>query len=161
MNLEGYTPGEWLVFERVLIVRDLYTGGGRTFLDGGEAREFRANIYKQYGAQRGARRTARRQKLRRAMRDGESSSSGGGPHSCWWSLKSAEWAAAGIPRCTAGAALDVLHCACLHPADDSWNVKHLPGDCLMGFCATHMPASAGAKGRASCCATSCKGSRHG
>jgi hypothetical protein len=49
-RLEGVEEGEWLVFERVMIVRDLFTGGTRTFHNQHDAVEFRSNIYQQYGA---------------------------------------------------------------------------------------------------------------
>jgi hypothetical protein len=41
----------WYVFERVAITKDLYTGGGRTFLSTDAAQEFRGLIYQQYGEQ--------------------------------------------------------------------------------------------------------------
>lgn len=47
--LQGFERDTWYVFERVLITRDLATGGGRTFLTFDDAREFRELIYKQYG----------------------------------------------------------------------------------------------------------------
>jgi protein O-GlcNAc transferase len=49
MPLEGVPPDKWLVFERALIVRDIYTGGGRTFLTTDDAQEFRKLVYSQYG----------------------------------------------------------------------------------------------------------------
>ncbi|KAJ9523194.1 hypothetical protein QJQ45_023985 [Haematococcus lacustris] len=48
-NLEGLRSDTWYVFERVAITKDLYTGGGRTFLTQQDAREFRAAVYSQYG----------------------------------------------------------------------------------------------------------------
>lgn len=48
--LEGFKRDTWYIFERVLIVKDLYTGGGRTFHNREDAREFRGLIYEQYGA---------------------------------------------------------------------------------------------------------------
>ena len=50
-QLQGFDRGTWYIFERVLITRDLATGGGRTFLNVDDAREFRELIYKQYGEQ--------------------------------------------------------------------------------------------------------------
>ena len=47
--LEGYDPGEWVCFERALVVRDIFTGGVRTFLSKADARAFRSLIYAQYG----------------------------------------------------------------------------------------------------------------
>ncbi len=47
--LEGYEPQEWVVFERALVVRDLFTGGTRTFHSQPDARDFRAALYQQYG----------------------------------------------------------------------------------------------------------------
>ncbi|KAK9813868.1 hypothetical protein WJX73_002532 [Symbiochloris irregularis] len=47
--LEGYDPHEWVCFERALVVRDIFTGGVRTFLSKDDARAFRSLIYKQYG----------------------------------------------------------------------------------------------------------------
>jgi hypothetical protein len=49
--LEGTSPGEWLVFESVLIVRDIFTGGARSFDNQQDAREFRSLVYQQYGEQ--------------------------------------------------------------------------------------------------------------
>ncbi|GLI68019.1 hypothetical protein VaNZ11_012320 [Volvox africanus] len=48
-QLSGFDRDTWYVFERVLIVKDLATGGGRTFLNFADAREFRGLIYRQYG----------------------------------------------------------------------------------------------------------------
>ncbi|KAK9828787.1 hypothetical protein WJX72_002076 [[Myrmecia] bisecta] len=47
--LEGYAAHEWVSFERALVVRDIFTGGERTFLSREDAQAFRANIYVQYG----------------------------------------------------------------------------------------------------------------
>ena len=47
--LEGYDSGEWVCFERALVVRDIFTGGVRTFLSKADARAFRSLIYAQYG----------------------------------------------------------------------------------------------------------------
>lgn len=49
--LEGYEPHEWVVFERALVVRDLFTGGTRTFHSTKDAQDFRAALYQQYGEQ--------------------------------------------------------------------------------------------------------------
>lgn len=49
-QLEGFQRDTWYVFERVLIVRDLATGGGRTFLSVNDAQDFRTELYAQYGA---------------------------------------------------------------------------------------------------------------
>ena len=46
--LEGYGPKEWVAFERALVVRDIFTGGVKTFLSTEDAQAFRALIYKQY-----------------------------------------------------------------------------------------------------------------
>ncbi|KAL0050159.1 hypothetical protein WJX82_005404 [Trebouxia sp. C0006] len=46
--LEGYEPHEWVSFERALVVRDIFTGGVRTFLSTQDAQAFRASMYKQY-----------------------------------------------------------------------------------------------------------------
>lgn len=48
--LEGFGPEEWVVFERALVVRDLFTGGTRTFHSTPDAQAFRAALYQQYGA---------------------------------------------------------------------------------------------------------------
>ena len=47
--LEGYGLGEWVCFERALVVRDIFTGGTRTFLSQRDAQVFRARLYAQYG----------------------------------------------------------------------------------------------------------------
>jgi hypothetical protein len=52
MPLEGVPADEWVVFDRALIVRDLFTGGTRTFTNSADARAFRAEVYRQYGEQR-------------------------------------------------------------------------------------------------------------
>ncbi len=49
LPLEGVGLDEWLVFERVMVVRDLYTGGKRTFQTQADAQQFRALMYQQYG----------------------------------------------------------------------------------------------------------------
>ena len=46
--LEGYEPHEWVSFERAMVVRDIFTGGVRTFLSTEDAQAFRASMYKQY-----------------------------------------------------------------------------------------------------------------
>ena len=46
---EGLDKDTWYIFERVAITKDLYTGGGRTFLSTEAAQEFRGLIYQQYG----------------------------------------------------------------------------------------------------------------
>jgi len=50
--LEGLAPGEWACFERALVVRDIFTGGVRTFLSREDAQAFRAQLYAQHGAHR-------------------------------------------------------------------------------------------------------------
>ena len=47
--LEGHGPRQWACFERVLIVRDAFAGGERTWATTGDARIFRARIYAQHG----------------------------------------------------------------------------------------------------------------
>jgi protein O-GlcNAc transferase len=54
MPLEGVSRDEWIMFDHVLIVRDLFTGGNRSFASTQDAREFRAAVYKQYGEAGGA-----------------------------------------------------------------------------------------------------------
>eukprot|EP00878_Enallax_costatus_P029496 GHUV01031987.1.p1 GENE.GHUV01031987.1~~GHUV01031987.1.p1 ORF type:complete len:403 (+),score=78.28 GHUV01031987.1:1173-2381(+) len=49
MPLEGVPKDEWVVFERALIIRDLFTGGTRSFTNTEDARAFRAEVYKHYG----------------------------------------------------------------------------------------------------------------
>lgn len=46
--LEGYTSDEWVVFEKALVVRDIFTGGGRVFHSATDAQEFRSELYRQY-----------------------------------------------------------------------------------------------------------------
>lgn len=53
--LEGYGPNEWVSFERALVVRDIFTGGVRTFLNRADAQDFRASLYSQYGVGRPSR----------------------------------------------------------------------------------------------------------
>lgn len=54
MLLDGVTADEWIVFERCIITRDLFTGGGRTFLSTADATAFRSLVYQQYGKQQHA-----------------------------------------------------------------------------------------------------------
>lgn len=49
--LEGYAPDAWVAFDRVLVVKDVYTGGVRTFLDTKDAHLFRKMLYAQVGGQ--------------------------------------------------------------------------------------------------------------
>jgi Glycosyltransferase 61 len=49
--LEGYNEHQWVCFEHALVVRDLFTGGTRTFLSQADAREFRTTMYGRYGLQ--------------------------------------------------------------------------------------------------------------
>ncbi|KAL4853094.1 hypothetical protein ACK3TF_005878 [Chlorella vulgaris] len=46
--LEGYAPGAWVAFDRVMVVKDIYTGGVRTFLDTKDAHLFRKMLYAQH-----------------------------------------------------------------------------------------------------------------
>lgn len=50
--LEGVPRDEWVVFDNVLIIRDVFTGGKRSFASQGDAHEFRAAVYAHYGAPR-------------------------------------------------------------------------------------------------------------
>jgi hypothetical protein len=63
--LEGFKAHEWVCFERALVVRDLFTGGVRTFFSTADAQHFRARLYQHYGTQASA------SSLRRLL-----------PHSC-------------------------------------------------------------------------------
>ncbi|KAL4450135.1 hypothetical protein ABPG77_010804 [Micractinium sp. CCAP 211/92] len=47
--LEGYSPSTWVAFDRVLVVKDIYTGGVRTFLSREDAHLYRKMLYAQYG----------------------------------------------------------------------------------------------------------------
>jgi protein O-GlcNAc transferase len=49
MPLEGHERTEWVCFERALVLRDMFTGGERTFLSTQDAKAFRSMIYAQYG----------------------------------------------------------------------------------------------------------------
>jgi protein O-GlcNAc transferase len=49
MPLEGSSPDEWILFDKVLIVRDLFTGGTRSFTNTADAQAFRAAVYSNYG----------------------------------------------------------------------------------------------------------------
>ena len=49
MPLEGVPSDEWVLFERALIIRDLFTGGTRSFTNTEDAQAFRAEVYKHYG----------------------------------------------------------------------------------------------------------------
>ena len=51
--LEGHGAREWACFERVLVVRDAFAGGERTWATTEDARAFRARIYAQHGARQG------------------------------------------------------------------------------------------------------------
>jgi len=48
--LEGFKTHEWVCFERALVVRDLFTGGVRTFFSTADAQHFRTRLYQHYGA---------------------------------------------------------------------------------------------------------------
>lgn len=48
--LEGFSPQEWVVFERALVIRDLFTGGNRVFHSTADAQDFRTALYRHYGA---------------------------------------------------------------------------------------------------------------
>ena len=58
--MEGLDRDTWYIFEKVAITKDLYTGGGRTFLNNEDAREFRGLIYQQYGEREGGARAVKR-----------------------------------------------------------------------------------------------------
>lgn len=47
--LLGARPGEWLVFERALVVRDVSVGARRSFQEQADARAFRAEVYRAHG----------------------------------------------------------------------------------------------------------------
>ena len=51
--LEGYPPTAWVAFDRVMVVKDVYTGGVRTFLARQDAHLFRKMLYAQASARRG------------------------------------------------------------------------------------------------------------
>jgi protein O-GlcNAc transferase len=53
MPLEGLSADEWVMFDQVLIVRDLFTGGNRSFTDSSSAKEFRAAVYQHHGEPEG------------------------------------------------------------------------------------------------------------
>ena len=48
--LEGFKAHEWVCFERALVVRDLFTGGVRTFFSNADAQHFRTRLYQHYSA---------------------------------------------------------------------------------------------------------------
>ena len=48
--LEGFKAHDWVCFERALVVRDLFTGGVRTFFSTADAQHFRTRLYQHYGA---------------------------------------------------------------------------------------------------------------
>ena len=45
--LEGYPASTWVAFDRVMVVKDVYTGGVRTFLTRADARLYRKMLYAQ------------------------------------------------------------------------------------------------------------------
>ena len=47
--LEGFDSSAWVRFERALVVRDIFTGGRRTFFSRADAQDFRARIYARNG----------------------------------------------------------------------------------------------------------------
>ena len=47
--LEGFESSAWVRFERALVVRDIFTGGRRTFFSRADAQDFRARIYARNG----------------------------------------------------------------------------------------------------------------
>jgi hypothetical protein len=47
--LLGARPGEWLVFERALVVRDKSVGAKRSFQNAADGRAFRTAVYRAYG----------------------------------------------------------------------------------------------------------------
>ena len=48
-NQSSAIPGLQVAFETVMIIRDLFTGGKRSFATTADAREFRAGIYTNHG----------------------------------------------------------------------------------------------------------------
>lgn len=49
--LEGIPPDTWVALDRVLVVKDIFTGGVRTFLDRRDAHLYRKILYAQVGAE--------------------------------------------------------------------------------------------------------------
>ncbi len=47
--LEGFGNATWVCFQRALVVRDIFTGGKRTFFSREDAQDFRARIYARNG----------------------------------------------------------------------------------------------------------------
>lgn len=47
--LEGFGNATWVCFQRALVVRDIFTGGRRTFFSREDAQDFRARIYARNG----------------------------------------------------------------------------------------------------------------
>ena len=50
--LEGFGNATWVCFQRALVVRDIFTGGKRTFFSREDAQDFRARIYARNGSGR-------------------------------------------------------------------------------------------------------------
>ena len=84
--LEGYGPHEWVVFERALVVRDLFTGGTRTFHSTRDAQDFRASLYQQYGELllTAKRRTLPSMLPRHAWKHGLPGLPGNATSAVWW-----------------------------------------------------------------------------
>lgn len=47
--LEGPDNATWVCFQRTLVVRDIFTGGKRTFFSQADAQDFRRRIYARNG----------------------------------------------------------------------------------------------------------------
>ena len=47
--LEGFDNATWVCFQRTLVVRDIFTGGKRTFFSQADAQDFRRRIYARNG----------------------------------------------------------------------------------------------------------------
>ena len=47
--LEGFGNTTWVCFQRALVVRDIFTGGKRTFFSREDAQDFRARTYARNG----------------------------------------------------------------------------------------------------------------
>lgn len=47
--LEGFDNATWVCLQRTLVVRDIFTGGKRTFFSQSDAQDFRRRIYARNG----------------------------------------------------------------------------------------------------------------
>ena len=71
--LEGFDSASWVCLQRTLVVRDIFTGGKRTFFSQSDAQDFRRRIYARNGDPSSTQAPSRKMYMQRYTFPGECS----------------------------------------------------------------------------------------